>query len=153
MPTVIDLFGLKFLIFTADHVPPHVHVRSANGKAKFNIGDTVELVYSSLRPKEQKLAEYILEENLELIQEEWKKTIQSADNFNEYVYLISSDLHNENIIDEKVSYFIFSFNIFSIFLYNCNFHFLSFIGNAHACVYNWCLLINIEKFCLDRFTV
>ena len=73
MPTVIDLFGLKFLIFTADHVPPHVHVRSANGKAKFNIGDTVELVYSSLRPKEQKLAEYILEENLENIREAWRK--------------------------------------------------------------------------------
>lgn len=73
MPTVIDLFGLKFLIFTADHVPPHVHVRSANGKAKFNIGDTVELVYSTLRPKEQKLAEYILEENLENIREAWRK--------------------------------------------------------------------------------
>ena len=37
------------------------------------------------------------------VQEEWKKTIQSADNFNEYVYLISSDLHNENIIDDVLN--------------------------------------------------
>ena len=28
MPTVLDLFGLKFIIFTADHQPPHCHVKS-----------------------------------------------------------------------------------------------------------------------------
>lgn len=66
MPTVLDLFGLKFIIFTADHQPPHVHVRSASGKAKFNIGrDAVEVVESTLKPKEMKLAMYILEDNIE----------------------------------------------------------------------------------------
>ena len=73
MPTVLDLFGLKFLIFTHDHQPPHCHVKSVNGAAKFEIKDEVRLIESTLRPKELKLAEYILEENLENIQEAWKQ--------------------------------------------------------------------------------
>nr|DAT41423.1 MAG TPA: protein of unknown function (DUF4160) [Caudoviricetes sp.] len=73
MPTVLDLFGLKFIIFTADHQPPHCHVKSVNGSAKFEITDEIKLITSTLKPKELKLAEYVLEENLENIQEAWKK--------------------------------------------------------------------------------
>lgn len=73
MPTVLDLFGLKFIIFTADHQPPHCHVKSANGAARFEITNEVKLIDSTLKPKELKLAEYVLEENLENIQEVWKK--------------------------------------------------------------------------------
>ena len=73
MPTVLDLFGLKFIIFTADHQPPHCHVKSSNGAAKFIIKDQVECVESTLKPKEQKLAEYVLEENLANIREAWRK--------------------------------------------------------------------------------
>ena len=73
MPTVLDLFGLTFLIFTHDHQPPPCHVKSVHGAAKFEIKDEVRLIESTLRPKELKLAEYILEENLENIQEAWKQ--------------------------------------------------------------------------------
>ena len=73
MPTVLELFGLKFIIFTFEHQPPHVHVRSANGEAKFIIETEVKLVKSTLKPKELKLAEYILEENIEHIRNEWKR--------------------------------------------------------------------------------
>ena len=73
MPTVLDLFGLKFIIFTADHQPPHCHAKSSNGAAKFIIKDKVECVESTLKPKEQKLAEYVLEENLKNIREAWKR--------------------------------------------------------------------------------
>lgn len=73
MPTVLELFGLKFLIFTAEHQPPHVHVKSSNGAAKFIIWEEVKLVSSTLKPKELKLAEYILEENYEHILNSWKK--------------------------------------------------------------------------------
>ena len=76
MPTVLDLFGLKFIIFTVNRQmlrPPHCHVRSTNGSAKFEIKDGVRLIESTLKPKELKLAEYVLEENLENIQEAWKK--------------------------------------------------------------------------------
>lgn len=73
MPTVLDLFGLKFLIFTADHQPPHCHVKSASGAAKFKITDKVEVIESTLKPKDQKLAEYVIEENIDNIREVWEK--------------------------------------------------------------------------------
>ena len=73
MPTVLDLFGLKFIIFTADHQPPHCHVKSSNGAAKFIIHEEVKLVESTLKPRELKLAEYVLEETLENIRDAWKK--------------------------------------------------------------------------------
>jgi hypothetical protein len=74
MPTVIDLFGLKFIIFTADHQPPHCHVKSVNGgSAKFVIWEEVKLIESSLKPKDLKLAEYLLEANIENIRDVWKK--------------------------------------------------------------------------------
>lgn len=74
MPTVLILFGLKFRIYTAEHLPPHCHVTSQDGQAKFEILDSVRLVENhGLKPKDLRLAESILEENLELIQEEWKK--------------------------------------------------------------------------------
>lgn len=45
MPTLFILFGLAFRIFTRDHLPPHVHVLSQDGEAKFEIGDNgVELI-------------------------------------------------------------------------------------------------------------
>lgn len=74
MPTILMLFGLKFRIYTAEHLPPHCHVVSQDGEAKFQILDKVELIENKgLKPKDLKLAEYVLEENLALIQEEWKK--------------------------------------------------------------------------------
>ena len=73
MPTILDLFGLKFIIFTHGHQPPHCHVKSVNGAAKFRITDKVELIESTLRPKEQKLAEYVIEENIDNIRAEWEK--------------------------------------------------------------------------------
>ena len=48
-------------------------MRSTNGSAKFEIKDGVRLIESTLKPKELKLAEYVLEENLENIQEAWQK--------------------------------------------------------------------------------
>ena len=71
MPTVLDLFGLKFLIFTHDHQPPHCHVKSVNGAAKFKITDKVELIESTLRPKEQKLAEYVIAQSGKSITEKF----------------------------------------------------------------------------------
>ena len=41
MPTVLMLFGLKFKIYTAEHQPPHCHVTSQDGQAKFEIRDEV----------------------------------------------------------------------------------------------------------------
>ena len=42
MPEILRLFGLIFSIYTRDHQPPHVHVRNADGEAKFIVGTTIE---------------------------------------------------------------------------------------------------------------
>ena len=74
MPTVLILFGLKFRIYTAEHLPPHCHVTSQDGQAKYEINDEVILMENrGLKPKDLSLARAVLEENLELIQEEWRK--------------------------------------------------------------------------------
>lgn len=74
MPTVLILFGLKFKIYTAEHQLPHCHVTSQDGQAKFEIRDEVKLIENKgMKPKDLSLARAILEENLEVIQEEWKK--------------------------------------------------------------------------------
>ena len=74
MPTVLILFGLKFKIYTAEPQPPHCHVPSQDGQAKFEIRDEVKLIENKgMKPKDLSLARAILEENLEVIQEEWKK--------------------------------------------------------------------------------
>lgn len=39
MVTVYRAHGLRFIIYTQDHEPAHVHVRSADGEARINLLD------------------------------------------------------------------------------------------------------------------
>lgn len=82
MPTLFILFGLTFRIFTRDHFPPHVHVISQDGEAKFAVNhDEVKLIVNKgIKSKDIKLAESILEENKELVVEEWNKLHLNEDN-------------------------------------------------------------------------
>ena len=43
MPTILFLFGLRFFFYSDEHLPMHVHVKNADGKAKINI-ETAEVV-------------------------------------------------------------------------------------------------------------
>ncbi len=74
MPEILRLFGLRFYIYTRDHQPPHVHVVSADGSAKFAIEDEIRLLENAgIKSKDLKLAESIIEENRENILKEWVK--------------------------------------------------------------------------------
>ena len=74
MATLFKLFGLIFRIYTRDHQPPHVHVISQEGEAIFIIDHEVVLKDNKgMKPKDVSLAVSILEENKELILEEWSK--------------------------------------------------------------------------------
>ena len=74
MPTLFKLFGLIFRIYTRDHQPPHVHVISQEGEAIFIIDYEVTLKDNKgMKPKDVSLAVSILEENKELILEEWNR--------------------------------------------------------------------------------
>ena len=37
MPTILQLFGLKFRVYVRDHEPIHVHVISQDGEAKIQV--------------------------------------------------------------------------------------------------------------------
>ena len=74
MPEILRLFGLKFYIYTRDHQPPHVHVVSQDGSAKFAIAEEIRLLANEgVKSKDLKLAESILEDNRDIIIREWVK--------------------------------------------------------------------------------
>ena len=65
MPEIFRLFGLRFYFYSREHEPIHVHVKSADGKAKFEINDNaVVMVYNKgMKSKDIRCAEMVLEEN------------------------------------------------------------------------------------------
>jgi len=73
MPEIFRMFGMRFFFYSREHEPIHVHVKGADGKAKFNIlPEGVVLVKNEgLKPKDIKAAEMVLEENKELAIEKW----------------------------------------------------------------------------------
>jgi len=74
MPTLFVLFGLRFYFYSDKHLPIHVHVENADGKAKFNVILEIALVYNKgLKQKDLKLAEKIINENKEIIISRWNE--------------------------------------------------------------------------------
>lgn len=73
MPTIFILFGFRFMYYSNEHYPIHVHVKKGGAAAKFSI-DPVQLIENNgLKNSELKLVESIIEENVELIAEHWNK--------------------------------------------------------------------------------
>ncbi len=63
MPELIRLFGMRFFFYANDHLPKHVHVRNADGEARYNL-DTLSLIENSgIKPKDLKFSEMVIEEN------------------------------------------------------------------------------------------
>jgi len=77
MPTVLRFSGLRVSILTADHGPPHVHVKGNGGDAKFllNCPDGPVELYETIGFKTGDLSniESRLNKDLTLLCREWKK--------------------------------------------------------------------------------
>ena len=75
MPEILRMFGMRFFFYSREHEPIHVHVKGADGKAKFDIlPEGIVLVKNEgLKPKDNKAAEIVLEENKELAIEKWNE--------------------------------------------------------------------------------
>lgn len=75
MPEIFRLFGLRFFFYSREHEPIHVHVKSSDGKAKFEIQhNAVVLVNNNgMKTKDIKCAEMVLEENKELAIAKWNE--------------------------------------------------------------------------------
>ena len=71
MPTVLEEAGYKFIIFTNDHPPAHVHVKKAAGGAKVRL-ETVEIAeYKGLTPGQLRQIHRIVEENRDYLMQKW----------------------------------------------------------------------------------
>ncbi len=76
MPLLFIFFGLRFQFYSNDHEPIHVHVIAGKGssarKAKFNVLPEITLVENDgLKSNELRLAEMVIDENQEIIIEQW----------------------------------------------------------------------------------
>jgi hypothetical protein len=68
MPTLFILFGFKFMFYSNDHAPIHVHAVKGGANAKLNVLPDVVLIENhGMKPAELKLIEAIVEENKEII--------------------------------------------------------------------------------------
>lgn len=82
MPEIFRIFGLRFYFYSREHEPMHVHVKSADGKAKFDFVDgQIVLVYNKgMKQKDIKCAEMVLEENKEIAIAKWNEYFGSSVN-------------------------------------------------------------------------
>ena len=73
MPEVLRIFGMRFFFFANEHLPIHIHVENANGRAKFQVYPFIKLLKNNgLKTSDLKLAEAIVEENKVLIIKAWE---------------------------------------------------------------------------------
>ena len=47
MPTIFEIFGLRFFFFSGEHTPIHVHVVKGDDDAKIAIMPEIKLVYNN----------------------------------------------------------------------------------------------------------
>ncbi len=76
MPTIFIFFGLRFMFFSNDHEPVHIHVIKGKGRIKenaiFQVVPEVKLIENKgLSAQELRLAEMVIDENKTVIQESW----------------------------------------------------------------------------------
>ena len=71
MPTLFVFFGFRFMFYSNDHEPIHIHVLKDGNEAKYNVSP-IERVYNhGFKKHELAIIESIIEENAEIIIDRW----------------------------------------------------------------------------------
>ena len=73
MPTIFKIFGLRFMFFSDDQEPIHVHIIKDGCEAKFNVQPVVMVSNHGFKRHELSLIKSLVEENVEVITERWKE--------------------------------------------------------------------------------
>lgn len=74
MPTLFEIFGLRFFFFSNEHEPIHVHVENGDGRIKVQLTPTIEVVDErGMKAKDIKKALTIIELYQEDIMDTWQK--------------------------------------------------------------------------------
>ncbi|MDR2204635.1 MAG: DUF4160 domain-containing protein [Flavobacteriaceae bacterium] len=71
MSTILFLLGFRFMIYTRDHAPAHIHVHKNGKSAKIAINPVSLMENKELSGKDLKIALKIVEENKLLFQTKW----------------------------------------------------------------------------------
>ena len=71
MPTIFIVLGFRFMYYSNEHSPIHVHVTKGDAMAKFTISPIMIVENYGMKTNELKLIESITEENEEVIAEHW----------------------------------------------------------------------------------
>lgn len=73
MPTLLRINGFRVVIYTADHVPMHVHVISADGEAVIEISRKARLIrVGGMKDKVIQEALVIVQDHAEMLAEAWE---------------------------------------------------------------------------------
>jgi Domain of unknown function (DUF4160) len=77
VPTILNINGFRFIIWPADHEPPHVHVFKGKGEVKINIGNDDEaprlITIYGLTKQEVRQAWEIVAEHQEVLLTAWRR--------------------------------------------------------------------------------
>jgi hypothetical protein len=73
MPTLFYYLGLRFFFYSNDHEPVHVHVSNGDGEARYMVDPIVMIDNHGLKPRDLRIAEAAIEENMEIIIERWNE--------------------------------------------------------------------------------
>ena len=72
MPTIFIFFGFRFMFYSNDHEPIHVHIIKDGHEAKYNV-KPMEMVYNhGFKKNELALIESVILENEDIIISHWK---------------------------------------------------------------------------------
>ncbi len=74
MPTIINIFGLRFFFYSEEHLPIHVHVVDGDGRVKIQIYPEIKLVSNEgMKPRNVKRALQLAEMYQEEIINKWEE--------------------------------------------------------------------------------
>ena len=77
MPTIFRIQGLRIVIYTNDHWPPHVHVIGPGIEARIALGDDGQrpsvLVNKGLSRKQLAMALVEIDRNRDLLMQRWRE--------------------------------------------------------------------------------
>lgn len=71
MPTIFIFFGYRFLFYSNDHEPVHVHVIKDDCEAKYNVRPIQQIYNHGFKKQQIAIIESLLEENEHIIVERW----------------------------------------------------------------------------------
>ncbi|KQS63471.1 hypothetical protein ASG39_16515 [Rhizobium sp. Leaf371] len=72
MVTVLRQFGMRFVIYTADHEPPHAHV-VGDGEARIDIESLAVITQGNMSDRDVRRAVAVIEDNRQLFLDTWRR--------------------------------------------------------------------------------